>query len=357
MIRTIRLQHFRSYTDDSFVFGPSVNIILGPNGSGKTNLLESLLVVARGSSYRVQDYDLLQFEADWMRLDALIGDTDKRTIKVVNQPLSSKTYEINDKPYRRLMPQHMLPIVLFEPNHLLLLHGAPEQRRAYLDDILEYINPKFRTFRRNYRRALSQRNSLLKRLSPPSLAELFPWNLRLSELGAVIARARAELVHDIAPGFTELYHQLSNDKTAVTVTYVPQFSLENYETALMQKLEANIAKDIVRGFTAYGPHREDMVVFFAGNPAAEVASRGETRTAVLAFKILELETIRQKMDTTPLLLLDDVFSELDLKRRQALTVRLQAYQTFLTTTDADVILHGNFAGHTVIDRSGRAQKQ
>ncbi|TAH36628.1 DNA replication and repair protein RecF [Candidatus Saccharibacteria bacterium] len=339
MISDLRLQQFRSYQDASFEFSQGVNIIVGPNGSGKTNLLEALLVLAVGRSYRVGDAELLSFGAEWCRLDADIhGSNATRTVKIKTIPKQSKTYDINGKQYFRLTQPHLLPVVLFEPNHLQLLHGAPELRRNYLDDLLELTMPGFISFRKNYRRLLSQRNALLKRPRLPSTQELFPWNLRLSELGATIARARAELISQLAESLPALYKDLSQTETALSIEYHPKFPIESYESHMLAKLESHVVEDAQRGFTAYGPHREDFMVYFANNPAAETASRGETRTALLALKILELQQLEQVRGQTPLLLLDDVFSELDGARRQALTTYVQRYQTFITTTDADLVI-------------------
>jgi DNA replication and repair protein RecF len=339
MISDLRLQQFRSYSDASFEFGTGVNIIVGPNGSGKTNLLEALLVLAHGSSYRVQDSDLLQFDKTWFRLDAHFEPGESlRTVKLVATPRQLKTYEIDTKTYQRLTLQHTLPVVLFEPNHLQLLHGAPDARRTYLDDILEQTYSGFTSFRRNYRRTLAQRNALLKRATSPNAQELFPWNLRLSELGATIARARAALCEELGEQLTGIYHEISQTNTRVSIGYNAQFPLSSYESHLLNKLEGHLFEDVQRGFTAYGPHREDFIVRYDDKPADEYASRGETRTALLALKIIELQLLERVRGQTPLLLLDDVFSELDGSRRRALTGFLQRYQTFLTTTDADVVI-------------------
>jgi DNA replication and repair protein RecF len=337
MIQNLRLQNFRSYTDRSFTFGDGVNIIVGPNGSGKTNLLEAVLVVARGGSYRVSDGELLQFDKPWFRLDAALSEDRTRTVKLATEPRQAKTYELDGKSYQRLTLPHMLPVVLFEPNHLQLLHGSPSVRRDYLDDILEQTSPGFISFRRNYRRVLAQRNALLKTNRLPSTQELFPWNLRLSELGATIARARLDLVQRFSETFGELYGSTSGAATKATITYLPKFPSDSYETHLLQKLESHAAEDAARGFTAYGPHREDFLVELDGKPAGEVASRGETRTAVLALKLLELKLLEEVRGQPPLLLLDDVFSELDARRRTALTSYLKGHQTFITTTDADAL--------------------
>jgi len=338
MISDLRLQQFRSYADALFEFGDGVNIIVGPNGGGKTNLLEAVLVVARGGSYRVNDVDLLQFGAPWFRLDAHTQpEGSERIVKLVTEPRQVKTYELDGKMYQRLTLHHVLPIVLFEPNHLQLLHGAPELRRNYLDDILEQTSAGYGSYRRNYRRLLSQRNALLKRPTPPSSQELFPWNLRLSELGATIARSREVLARSLDEQLGGVYEHISEAVTKVSLTYHPKFPIDQYETCLLQKLEDHAHEDAIRGFTAYGPHREDFAVSFDDRAADEYASRGETRTAILALKIIELQLLESNHQQTPLLLLDDVFSELDSRRRKALTSFLQRYQTFITTTDADVV--------------------
>lgn len=348
MISDLRLQQFRSYTDASFEFGAGVNIIAGPNGSGKTNLLEAILVLARGSSYRVSDADLLQFDTEWFRLDAHLEDGDAvRTVKLQTIPRQTKTYELDGKSYQRLTLPHMLPVVLFEPNHLQLLHGSPDARRTYLDDLLEQTVASFGAYRRNYKRTLSQRNALLKRAQKPSVQELFPWNLRLSELGATIARARMDLCVQLNATLGEVYGQISQADTVVELAYQPKFPVESYESQLLAKLESHLPEDIMRGFTAYGPHREDFVVTFNAKAADEYASRGETRTALLALKIIELQLLEAVRGQTPLLLLDDVFSELDGVRRRSLTGFLQRYQTFLTTTDADVVVK-HFTDSTIL---------
>lgn len=336
MITDIRLQNFRSYGDAAFEFSPGVNIIVGPNASGKTNLLEAVLVVAHGSSYRAKDQELIEFDKPWTRLDA-DSDAGQRTIKIVTNPKPGKTYELNGKAYQRLSLQHALPAVLFEPNHLQLLHGAPDQRRTYLDDLLEQTVVGYGPLRRNYRRTLAQRNALLKRAKRPTNEELFPWNLRLSELGAVIARRRAELGASINARLDITYQDISRSTTSTRLDYLARFPIAHYESHLLHKLEADLPTDIFRGFTAAGPHREDFIVQFNGHAAEETASRGEVRTLVLALKIIELSILEEVRGSRPLLLLDDVFSELDGARRHALTTHLKDYQTFLTTTDADIV--------------------
>jgi DNA replication and repair protein RecF len=338
MITDIRLQNFRSYSDDSFEFDNGVNIIVGPNAAGKTNLLESILVLARGSSYRVKDADLITFSQPWARLDGNLHNGELRTVKIITEPRPVKTYEFDGKVYKRLTQQHMVPIVLFEPNHLQLLSGSPERRRDYLDDLLEQVVGNYGPLRRQYRRTLAQRNALLKQNAPHLQEQLFPWNIRISQLAGQIVRARVRLINEINTQITGLYNALSGGTVKVRVQYESKWPDEQYESQLLQKLENDLQLDILRGFTGAGPHRDDMTTLFNDRPAVETASRGETRTAVLALKIIELQIIKNTREVTPLLLLDDVFSELDGKRRHALTDYLAPYQTFITTTEADIVV-------------------
>lgn len=346
MVTDIRLQHFRSYTDASFEIDPGVNIIVGPNASGKTNLLEAVLVLARGSSYKAKDTELVQFGSPWARLDA---DTPsgRRTVKVINEPKPAKSFEIDEQTITRLHQSRTLPVVLFEPNHLLLLSGSPDLRRTFLDDLIEQTEAGYGSMRRHYKRVLAQRNALLKR-NPRDLAEqLFVWNVRLSELGGKMVRERQQLTQRFAERIGELYQSLSGRSNVITLEYASQFPVDAYETHLLHKLENNLELDVLRGFTASGPHRDDLRVIIDGHDVAESASRGETRTLVLALKVLELQLLESVRGEKPLLLLDDVFSELDTVRRQALTKYVSQYQTFITTTDADVVVH-HFTSSNII---------
>jgi DNA replication and repair protein RecF len=339
MIDSLRLQKFRSYRDESFEFDPGVNIIVGPNASGKTNLLEALLVAMRGTSFRAKDMDLVAFGAPWARLDAA-GPEGMRTVKLIRQDngLVKKEFVIHEQKLMRLTLQRTLPAVLFEPNHLLLLHGSPEPRRDYLDDLLELLVPGYTKTRRDYRRTLAQRNALLKR-GPVARSQLFAWNIRLSELGAQVVRERAELTNRLDTKLGPLYVELAGSrKAAVSVRYQTGGEVAQYGSTLLHLLEQRTDTDIERGFTTVGPHRDDLEVTFNGRLAALCASRGEARTVLLALKVIELSLVEEARGVRPLLLLDDVFSELDGVRRRALTQVTQGYQTFLTTTDADVVV-------------------
>lgn len=348
MITDIHLQNFRSYSDDSIELSPKVNIVVGPNASGKTNLLEAILVICQGYSYRAKDIDLIKFGKPWARLEAHTEDFD-RIVKIekVDEQKTTKSFTVNTKLIKRLRLDQTIPVVLFEPNHLLLLIGPPELRRTYLDNVLEQSVAGFKSTKAQYKRALGQRNSLLKS-NRPSKQNLFVWNIRLSELGGKIFNERIKLVGRLQKDIKSLYKSISGGKKTISLAYQTTCSPNNYETSLLHNLESNIEKDIDRGFTSYGPHRDDLAVFIDDNQAGEVASRGETRTILLALKMIETKVIEEQRDKKPLLLLDDVFSELDGARRLALTSLLNDYQAFITTTDAEIVVQHFTEAATII---------
>jgi len=333
----IRLQNFRSYPDDSFELSEGVNIIVGPNASGKTNLLESVMVLALSKSYRVKDHELIQFSKEWARVDGY-GTTGLRTIKLrlEYENRAQKELIVDEQIIKKVTLQKQVPIVLFEPNHLRLLGGAPELRRDYLDDLLEQFTPGYEALRKNYRRALQQRNVLLKTNGVTD--QFFVWNLRLSDLGGQLALHRQLLIDRINKDITGIYQSMGGGKAKVQVMYDSTCAGPQYSTKLLNKLETHLASDQRRGFTSNGPHRDDMKISLNGHDASTSASRGEMRTLLLALKVIELKLLEEDRNTKPLLLMDDVFSELDGSRRKALTEAIKGYQTFITTTDADVVI-------------------
>jgi DNA replication and repair protein RecF len=347
MITDIRLQHFRSYSDATFEFGEGVNIIVGPNASGKTNLLEAIQLVCLGGSYRARDRELIKFNKPWARLDAHTG-AGERSIKLETQEtLVKKTFIVGGQIHARLPFAKSIPAVLFEPEDLQLLRGGPQRRRDFLDDLLEQTIPGYSKLRRQYLRALSQRNSLLKKGHHIAEQQIFAWNLRLSELGAQIVGHRRGLLKRLNDDLPAIYQKLSHSKTPITLEYVGANS-GDYGSWLLRKLESSLDLDLARGFTGTGPHRDDIAVILKDHPTQTSASRGEVRTLLLALKIVELKLLEEIRGQRPILLLDDVFSELDGKRRQALTKFLKNYQTFITTTDADVVVQHFMDTATII---------
>lgn len=351
MIDSIRLQHFRSYSDESFEFDRGVNIVIGPNASGKTNLLEAILVLAAGRSFRARDNDLIQLSAPWARLDGFFG-AHPRIVKLLKKGDNViKSFEVDSRPFKRLSMDKTAPSVLFEPNHLQLINRGPDFRRDFFDDILQRTQIGYKSLTGRYQRALIQRNALLKQSPAHAKKQLFAWNLRLSELGAQVAMSRSQLAGGVNQTLARSYNRIAGKRSKVALEYETQFDISNYSSKMMSKLEHGSETDFERGFTAYGPHREDFILYLNKQPAQTVASRGEVRSLLIAMKIFELGLVEKSRGSKPIFLLDDVFSELDGARRHHLVDHLKNYQTIITTTDADAVVEYFAADHNLVSLS------
>lgn len=334
----IRLQNYRSYIDTSFELSAGVNIVVGPNTAGKTNLLEGLMMIAVGKTYKGGDGLVLNRDSDWARLDVHTDTNELRTIKITKNNLSkiTKTLEIDDKVYKKITPQIKQPIVLFEPNDLNLLNSQPTDRRDYFDNFIEQINFNHDQLTSDLRRIIAQRNRLLKNQKLDK-NQLFTWDVRLCEVADVVVKNRLDLIQKLNEKINDVYNFVASSGAKIELVYSTKIDTSNYSSSLIKNLSEKLELDVIRGFTSVGPHRDDIIVMFDNQPLINTASRGEVRTFMLALKIIELQILEGMTDKRPLLLLDDVFSELDGARRRALTNYLNKYQTIITTTDADVI--------------------
>jgi DNA replication and repair protein RecF len=347
VITSIELQNFRSYGESRFDFSPTTTIITGANGSGKTNILEAVYVLARGSSFKGSYDDMLRFSSPWWRLDALFGDAKRSIIYDPKSVVAKKQVIINNLKKQRMAANQKIPVVLFEPNDLRLLSGSPTRRRSYIDAFVAQFEPSYNSVVNRYDRALKQRNNILKQ--PHTSDELFVWDMTLSELGATILAKRIEYVEFMNKFVSDVYSAIAGDKESVKLEYRLSGTtqqVERFQQWLLAQLDAAHERDKLLGFTSAGPHRDDIVFLLNEHNAANSASRGETRSIVLALKLLEVQQLFERSDTPPLFLLDDVFSELDQKRRATLAkISGKLAQTVITTTNADI--HKRFGGKKV----------
>ena len=348
MLQTLELANIRSYTNGLFEFTSGVNIVVGPNASGKTNLLEAVYMCMQGSGFKSDDAQMLRYGQQWARIDAqLIEHT--RSIKLQTNPLR-KIFVLDDIEKKRLASDKKLPVVLFEPSHMLLLAREPERRRAYIDTVLSHIHPAYPSLLKAYKRTLAQRNRLLK-LEDITEEHLFVWDLRLIDVASKIVEHRMKLINMLSQQLSQNYQSVSGNDEQLSVVYESKHPPEQYAESMLRTLKNEYSLDRARGFTGTGPHRDDLKIILEAHDARESASRGETRSIVLALKIAELSIIEKQLDKKPLLLLDDVFSELDGKRRRTLSETLSDYQTIITTTDADVVVEHFSESCTIIPLS------
>jgi DNA replication and repair protein RecF len=330
LVKKIRVQHIRTHEDYTLDVSPGVSVITGPNGSGKTSLIEALYIALQGASFKGGDADVLQQDTPWYRIDVAFDDEAARVVKFdPSRQTGRKQFEIDGKTSYRLSPRHKYPVVLFEPDDLRLLNGSPTRRRQFIDRFISQLDPEYALSLRRYERALKQRNTLLKR-PYVSDGDLFAWNVSLSEYGAYIITQRLAFVDTLNKRLNETYETIAHTGDVVTMRY-SESSADNIQQKLLANLHAHVEKDKIIGFTSTGPHRHDVLFDFNHSPALSVASRGEVRSVVLALKFLEVDIIESITGKAPIILLDDVFSELDKDRQSHLIESTTRNQIIITS--------------------------
>lgn len=331
-ITRLAVQHVRRHDQLVVDLSSRVTLITGLNGSGKTSLLEALYVALQGSSFKGSDTDMLKTGEQWWRIDLSYADETARTVKFDSTKTTGRKAFVTDgRTMYRLLPKYKYPVVLFEPDDLRLLHGSPARRRQFIDRFIAQLDPLYGVALRKYERALKQRNNLLKRDSTTT-DELFVWNVALAEHGAYLIEERIRFIEELNSSLGEVYRQIAGTDDTVTMHY-SYTRIGAIKQKLLAELHAHSDRDRLLGFTSIGPHRHDVLFEFNYSPALSVASRGEVRSVVLALKFLEIQLIERLTQLTPLVLLDDVFSELDETRQAALMQYATDCQMVIASTN------------------------
>lgn len=342
-ITGIRAQNIRTHADIERAISEDVTLITGDNGSGKTSLIEAVTIALRGTSFRGTDNELLRYEAPWWRID-LVTDEGLRTVKFDPvRATGKKQFIVDEKTSYRLMPAKKYPVVLFEPDDLRLLHGSPSRRREFIDRFISQLNPQYAPLLRKYDRALKQRNKLLKN-SSTSRDDLFVWDIAIGEYGAQIIEQRIHHIERLNADLDSTYNAIAQSRDVVSMHY-SHTVIGDVKQRIISELHARMERDRLLGYTSVGPHRDDVVFKFNAMPALSVASRGEVRSIVLALKFLEVDIITEITGQQPIILLDDVFGELDSDRQTHLTTKFSGKQIIMTSAsstaalDAALVIH------------------
>jgi len=326
-------------------FANSMNLIVGDNAQGKTNLLEAIYFLSTARSHRTHlDDELIQHGADWFYLrGCLISGLTDTVVEISNVIGGRKRVKINGKIQPKI--SHLIGqtnVVMFSPESLALVKGAPADRRKFLDILISQISPTYLHQLQTYQLILKQRNELLKQIKDKHATNdlLAPWDEQLLEAGAGLMRKREEVIARLALFARKRHGELTNSEEYLDIGYKKSFECTNsedliscYRNALSQSLYA----DTLRGSTSSGPHRDDLTVLINNFDAKRFGSQGQHRTATLSLKLAELELIRDEVDELPIVLLDDVASELDRNRATFLFNLLDKLnvQVFATTTQLD----------------------
>ena len=375
-LRHCELHNFRSWDHLSLDLQPGITVFVGANGQGKTNFLEGINYLATLRSHRVSgDGPLIHEGADSAQLVATAVHN-RRELTVALDIHTGKTNQatINTSPCRPRDIVGVISTILFAPEDLSLVRGDPAGRRSYLDDLLIQRRPRLRGVTSDYEKILRQRNALLKSASmalrhgyrtsagASALATLDAWDAQLAHVGAQLVAARFNLLRDIAPLVARNYAELAPHSRPAQLSYtsIPQITVEDcaaslpldeeyLEAALLAGLAEKRDHEIERGITLAGPHRDDLTLLLGVQPAKGFASHGESWSLALALRLAAYDLLTAD-GTEPILLLDDVFAELDRYRREALAaVAAKAEQTLITAAvgeDLPAELHVA-ATHTV----------
>lgn len=348
-LREITFRNFRNYESLNLRFSPGVNLITGENAQGKTNILEGIYFLSSAKSHRTnQDDDLIQHEKQWFYLKGHVsfskgssqGFPVSNTVEIINACGEKKKVRINGKPQDKISSLiGKINVVMFSPEDLSLVKGSPGERRRFLDILISRISPSYLLALQEYNSVLSQRNELLKNIrdKKANADSLDSWSDLLVKSGAEIIRQRLAIVLELSEIAKEKHIQLTSGQEEFGLEYKNQLNLSssNIEEMFRSSLESIIHSDIRYGSTSIGPHRDDLIFTIACLDVRKFCSQGQQRTSVLSLKLADMELMIRKLNEYPLVLLDDVTSELD-ENRSLFLFRLLSeipVQTFVTATD------------------------
>lgn len=332
-LKNLNLFNYRGYDKQNIAFRNGVNLLIGNNGSGKTNLLEAIYFLSLAKSYKTEDQNLIQFKQDFAKIQTSILDKDlKYKIKIIISK-NKKKIIFNDQEINKLSDYiGKINVISFLPEDMNLIKGPPKNRRYFIDSIIGQIDRNYLLELSNYKNILKQRNELIKKLSEekkPDLTLLDIYTEQVAKSGTNIINYRKNIINNINQELKSIYPYLANNNKNFNFSYEPSIP-ENLETSLKD----NYRKDLFIKTTTSGPHRDDYGFYLDKNDSKAVASQGEQRIMILAL-LLAISTIVETIKKTkPILLLDDVFSELDSLRQNKLINYLNKsnLQTIITTT-------------------------
>ena len=336
-VKELKLEGFRNYESEIFTFSPGTNIIYGNNAQGKTNALEAVYLFSIGKSFRTQqDREMIRFHEEQTKISVLFENSMRENeIELVLRRDRKKQIKINGVPIQKMGELiGLFTVVLFSPDELNLTKGSPHARRRFLDIAVSQMRPKYYHILRRYNKILEQRNNLIKKLrftQDESLKETIAvWNEKLADYGMTIITYRKKFVESLQAFSKKIHYEISGEN--FEIRYKTAF--DNKEQFL-QKLNDSLYKEIEQGFTLYGPHRDDLDIETDGKDIKTYGSQGQHRSAVLALKLAQADMIFEDTGEYPVLLLDDIMSELDSERRAYLAAKIKNKQVIITCTDID----------------------
>ena len=335
IIQSVKLVNFRSHDEFLLQCNKKTSLLVGENGSGKTSVLEAIYEALRGKSFRATDEEILKRGTEFYRIELDFTDGTKTIVLYDGQ---RKQFLVEDKKKTRLPKKNRYPIVLFLPEDLHLVATSPTKRRNYFDRVISEFNESYSNSLLKYEKALRQRNELLKKHKIDEDdnkvidRDFFSWNILLAKYGLEIRNYRKQYLDKLNAEFNQVYHSIVENGDQVFLK-LNLFGGEITEAEYFNRLENEFRRDLILGHTGFGIHRDDFIFLFNEKEADGTASRGELRSMILAMKFIEADLIFRETGKRPVVLLDDVFSELDNVRQKSLVKNFKDNQVIITSVD------------------------
>ena len=351
IIESIKLVNFRSHDEFLLHCKKKTSLIVGENGSGKTSVLEAIYEALRGKSFRATDEEILRRGSEFYRVELKFTNGLSTVVLFDGQ---KKQFLVEDKRTARLPKKYRYPMVLFLPDDLHLVATSPTKRRAYFDRVIAEFDEGYSSSLSKYEKTLKQRNDLLKKYiknndkrgdldfygnkeknqsrSFVEMSDFFSWNILLAKYGLEIRKKRQKYLDKLNMVFNQVYHSIAENNDQVFLK-LDLFGGEVSEAEYFNRLEREFDRDLILGHTGFGIHRDDFVFLFNEKEADGTASRGELRSMILAMKFIEADLIFQETGKKPVVLLDDVFSELDNTRQKCLVRNFKDNQVIITSVE------------------------
>lgn len=331
-IKNIKIKDFRNYNELDLDFNSKVNFILGQNAQGKTNLLESIYITSMGKSFRTsRDTEMIGFGKDFARVYCEISRNDMDgSVEIIIDRAGKKFVKLDGVKIKRASELlKNVYIVIFSPEDLKIVKDEPEKRRKFIDRELCQIKPSYYDSLSNYKKVLLQRNTYLKEETvDPSILDI--WDMQLAEYGKRVMRHRSEFIEKLDFISSEIHGKITDGRENLSIKYAPNV---DFKDDLYEILKKSCDNDMRQRTTTRGPHKDDLEFFIDRINVRNFGSQGQQRTCALSLKLAEINIIEDETGEKPVLLLDDVMSELDSMRQKFLIKSLEDIQLFITTTE------------------------
>lgn len=356
-ITKIKLENFRNYTNQEISFNKGINVIYGDNAQGKTNILEAIFLCSMGKSFRTnKDKELIKLSEDFAKINVEYEKSDRKG-KIEYIISNKKIISINGVKIKKLSELlGNINSIIFSPDDMGILKDGPQKRRKFLNMLISQLRPRYLFNLNDYNKTLEQRNNYLRQIKyenkPKNMIDI--WNEKLANHAQIIYEYRREFVDKILKKIVDIHKNITNNSEEIKINYISDFkNKEEY----IRKLNEKLNKDIERGYTSTGIHKDDFEVYINGKNINLYGSQGQFRTAILSLKLSELYVIYDEIGEYPILLLDDFMSELDEKRRKKFVENITDAQVILTGTHKLILENFDYNIYNVKDGQVKNEEQ